>query len=121
MLRRHAKRIKLKLLTGSKPTYVLNNASSSLATRIYQSASFLEYPFSHRDIPCAQPTSKIMEEVPPTKTFKHKPLPDSTTHIRLLEIESVNADGQVVCLLTDWPVEKAPDYYALSYVLRMHT
>jgi hypothetical protein len=51
--------------------------------------------------------------------FKHEPLPDSTTHIRLLEIESVGAEDRVVCHLTAWPVEDAPNYYALSYVLRM--
>ena len=53
--------------------------------------------------------------------FKHEPLPDSLTHIRLLEIESIDAEDRVVCLLTAWPVEEAPGYYALSYVLCMHT
>ncbi|KAH6857537.1 heterokaryon incompatibility protein-domain-containing protein, partial [Alternaria alternata] len=47
--------------------------------------------------------------------FKHEPLPDSTTHIRLLKIKSVDAEDRVVCLLTAWPMEEAPEYYALSY------
>jgi hypothetical protein len=52
--------------------------------------------------------------------FKHKPLPDSTTHIRLLEIETFDTYDRISCLLTAWPLDKAPDYYALSYVLRNH-
>jgi hypothetical protein len=62
-----------------------------------------------------------MDAIPSTSEFKHEPLPDSTTHIRLLEIQEVTADEQVVCVLTTWSVEEAPDYYALSYVLRIRT
>ncbi|OAG13922.1 HET-domain-containing protein, partial [Alternaria alternata] len=56
-----------------------------------------------------------MEGVPSATKFKHEPLPDSNTHIRLLEIQGIDAYDHVVCLLTAWPVEQAPDYYALSY------
>ncbi|KAF2826042.1 hypothetical protein CC86DRAFT_293750, partial [Ophiobolus disseminans] len=47
--------------------------------------------------------------------FKHEPLRDSTTHIRLLEIIAGTLGETVTCQLTEWPIESAPSYYALSY------
>tara|TARA_R110002003_G_scaffold502_6_gene20089 strand:+ start:3620 stop:5680 length:2061 start_codon:yes stop_codon:yes gene_type:complete len=47
--------------------------------------------------------------------FRHVPLPDSTTHFRLLEILQGEAEQHVVCELTTWPMDNAPSYYALSY------
>ena len=61
-----------------------------------------------------------MGEEPTATRFIHEPLPDSTTYIRLLEIQGADSDGHLLCLLTAWPVAKTPDYYALSYVLRKH-
>ena len=78
----------------------------------------IRYSFTHQFISCAEIAPEAMGGV---AEFKHEPLPDSTTHIRLLKIKSVDAEDRVVCLLTAWPMEEAPEYYALSYVLRMHT
>ena len=75
----------------------------------------------HKPMPCASLTRNTMEGVPSATKFKHEPLPDSNTHIRLLEIHGIDAYDHVVCLLTAWPVEQAPDYYALSYVSHTHT
>ena len=75
----------------------------------------------HKPMPCASLTRNTMEGVPSATKFKHEPLPDSNTHIRLLEIQGIDAYDHVVCLLTAWPVEQAPDYYALSYVSHTHT
>ena len=61
-----------------------------------------------------------MEEEPSATRYKHEPLPDSTTYIRLLEIQGIDSDGHVACFLNAWSVASAPDYYALSYVLRRH-
>jgi hypothetical protein len=72
-------------------------------------------------MPCVSLTRNTMEGVPSAAKFKHEPLPDSTTHIRLLEIQGIDAYDHVVCLLKAWPVEQAPDYYALSYVSHTHT
>ncbi|KAH7388833.1 heterokaryon incompatibility protein-domain-containing protein, partial [Pyrenochaeta sp. MPI-SDFR-AT-0127] len=47
--------------------------------------------------------------------FQHEPLPDSTSHIRLLEILRVDSEDRIVCRLTAWPINDAPKYYALSY------
>jgi len=49
--------------------------------------------------------------------FKHEPLPDPTTYIRLLEIECIHSNGVLGCVLTTWPVAKVPEYYAISYVI----
>ena len=57
-----------------------------------------------------------MRAEPSAASYKHEPLPDSSTYIRLLEIESLDSDGHSNCLLTAWPVAEAPDYYAISYV-----
>jgi len=59
-----------------------------------------------------------MKTESPARSFEHEPLPDSTKYIRLLEIHGIDSDGLLVCSLTVWPFEDAPDYYALSYVLR---
>ncbi|KAH7067242.1 heterokaryon incompatibility protein-domain-containing protein [Paraphoma chrysanthemicola] len=48
-------------------------------------------------------------------SFQHLPLPDPTTHFRLLEILQCEPKKHVVCELTTWPVESAPSYHALSY------
>ena len=61
-----------------------------------------------------------MEAGSPATSFEHEPLPDSTTYIRLLEIHGINSDGKLVCDLTAWPIEDAPNYYALSYVIHRH-
>ncbi|ROW01127.1 hypothetical protein VSDG_02830 [Cytospora chrysosperma] len=61
--------------------------------------------------------------------FRHDPLPDSATHIRLLEVldtshhpkddEDDDKDdddhASVRCRLTAWPVDSAPPYHAISY------
>lgn len=62
--------------------------------------------------------------------FRHDPLPDSATHIRLLEVLDTshhpNDDdddddkddddhASVRCRLTAWPVDSAPPYHAISY------
>ncbi|CAO2655102.1 Nn.00g101660.m01.CDS01 [Neocucurbitaria sp. VM-36] len=47
--------------------------------------------------------------------FQHDPLPDSTTHIRLLEIVHGDFEQHVVCELSVWPLDTTPSYYALSY------
>ncbi|OWY53126.1 hypothetical protein AALT_g3491 [Alternaria alternata] len=72
----------------------------------------IRYSFTHQFISCAEIAPEAMGGV---AEFKHEPLPDSTTHIRLLKIKSVDAEDRVVCLLTAWPMEEAPEYYALSY------
>jgi len=61
-----------------------------------------------------------MEEKPSAAKFRHDPLPDSNTYLRLLEILEIGSDGHVICLLNAWPVAEAPDYYAISYVPRKH-
>lgn len=52
-----------------------------------------------------------------TETFKHEQLPNAATHIRLLEVTSVDdARGiKVHCKLTAWPKASAPRYAAISY------
>jgi hypothetical protein len=45
--------------------------------------------------------------------FRHEPLPDSTSHLRLLKI--LRNDIRVVCELTTWHISAAPPYHALSY------
>lgn len=55
---------------------------------------------------------------PPTATFKHKPLPDATNHMRLLEVFDRNYSNniRVRCGITTWPVNKSmPEYHAISY------
>ncbi|KAH8729126.1 heterokaryon incompatibility protein-domain-containing protein, partial [Phaeosphaeriaceae sp. PMI808] len=47
--------------------------------------------------------------------FKHNPLPDSTTHMRLLEIAEGNFDQHVACKLSVWPMNAVPSYLAISY------
>ena len=61
---------------------------------------------------------ETIEEGPSATMFKHEPLPDSNTYIRLLEIQSIESGDQLICNLTAWPIKDAPDYIALSYVLR---
>lgn len=51
-------------------------------------------------------------------TFKHEPLPDASTYIRLLEVVSADPAGDVPavhCKLTSWPKTSAPSYAAISY------
>lgn len=52
-----------------------------------------------------------------TETFKHEPLPDASTYIRLLEIISVKKrrDIPVHCKLTTWRKATVPKYTAISY------
>jgi hypothetical protein len=54
-----------------------------------------------------------MEIVTPRSRSIHEPLPTSTPHFRLLEIHQ--ADSQIVCELSIWPVAEAPPYCAISY------
>ncbi|KAH8725749.1 heterokaryon incompatibility protein-domain-containing protein [Phaeosphaeriaceae sp. PMI808] len=56
-----------------------------------------------------------MEANPLHTSFHHEPLPDSASHIRLLEILEGDFDHELVCQLTTWPRDNAPLYYALSY------
>ena len=48
-------------------------------------------------------------------SFQHQALPDSTTHIRLLEIIECEPNKSIVCELSVSPIETAPPYYAISY------
>jgi hypothetical protein len=48
-------------------------------------------------------------------SFVHGPLPDSATHIRLLEILHGNFEQHVVCAMSVWPLDTAPLYGAVSY------
>jgi len=50
-----------------------------------------------------------------TMNFRHDPLPDSQSHIRLLKLLNGEANEQIVCQLTTWSMQDAPPYYALSY------
>jgi hypothetical protein len=47
--------------------------------------------------------------------FVHSPLPDSETHIRLLEVLQGNFEQHVVCVMSTWPLDSAPPYSAISY------
>lgn len=47
--------------------------------------------------------------------FSHAALPDSRSHIRLLEILHGGFGEHVVCSLSTWTITDAPSYYALSY------
>ncbi|KAH7069921.1 hypothetical protein BKA63DRAFT_606253 [Paraphoma chrysanthemicola] len=47
--------------------------------------------------------------------FEYKPLPDSSTYIRLLEILEGDFDQHVRCELTTWALSEAPPYAAISY------
>jgi hypothetical protein len=58
-------------------------------------------------------TDCAMEVVNPRSKPLHEPLPTSTSHFRLLEIHQ--ADSQIVCELSIWPVAEAPPYCAISY------
>jgi hypothetical protein len=100
-------------------TYLQRRALNRNTENIWYRASLKIYCLTR--IQSVSLLPKSMEGAPPAAEFKHKPLPDSTTYIRLLEIRNIDANDHVVCLLTTWPVEKAPEYYALSYVLRVHT
>jgi hypothetical protein len=51
----------------------------------------------------------------PLPAFVHDPLPDSKTHIRLLEVLQGNFGQHVVCTLSAWPLDSAPPYNAISY------
>lgn len=49
--------------------------------------------------------------------YRHTPLPDPSTHIRLLELvdpETWEQDGKQ-CRLAIWPLKEAPAYHAISY------
>lgn len=50
-----------------------------------------------------------------TTAFRHDPLPDSQSYIRLLKVLDGEANEQIICQLTTWPIQDAPPYYALSY------
>ena len=47
--------------------------------------------------------------------FQYTPLPDPSTHIRLLSILEGAYDQRVVCELTTWELDTVPPYYAISY------
>ena len=51
----------------------------------------------------------------PLPAFEHEPLPDSTTHFRLLHITRGEFGQQVECEISAWPIDPAPRYYAISY------
>ncbi|KAK7697872.1 hypothetical protein SLS64_013125 [Diaporthe eres] len=50
-------------------------------------------------------------------SFRHYPLPDSKTHIRLLKVLSVIKTRAIPvhCELTTYPITEAPPYRAISY------
>jgi hypothetical protein len=54
-------------------------------------------------------------DAPSLTDFRHEPLPDSQSYIRLLEIIHGLPNEQIVCRLTAWPIRSAPTYCALSY------
>jgi hypothetical protein len=47
--------------------------------------------------------------------FKHEPLPDAKTHIRLLQITQGSWDQPVKCVVAAWPLDTVPTYTAISY------
>lgn len=47
--------------------------------------------------------------------FEHDPLPDSTTHFRLLHILRGDFGQHAECEISLWPIDDAPSYYAISY------
>jgi hypothetical protein len=51
----------------------------------------------------------------PLPAFVHDPLPDSKTHIRLLEVLQGNFGQHVVCTISAWSLDSAPPYNAISY------
>jgi hypothetical protein len=51
----------------------------------------------------------------PLPAFVHDPLPDSKTHIRLVQVSQGNFGQHVVCTLSAWPLDSAPPYNAISY------
>jgi hypothetical protein len=56
-----------------------------------------------------------MAESAPLSAFAHAPLPDSKTHIRLLEIPQGKYKRPIIFKLTTWRLDVAPPYYAVSY------
>jgi hypothetical protein len=56
-----------------------------------------------------------MNGAAPLPAFEHDPLPDSTTHVRLLRIKRGDFKQHVECELSTRPIEGAPPYYAISY------
>lgn len=48
-------------------------------------------------------------------SFSHDSLPDSASHIRLLEVLEGNFGEHVVCEVSTWPIGTAPPYCAISY------
>ena len=56
-----------------------------------------------------------MVEGPAPDRFKHDPLPDPGTYIRLLEIFEGPLNQHVICEVSTWPVDDVPPYYAISY------
>ena len=51
-------------------------------------------------------------------SYKHTPLPDPGAYIRLVEVLTWTRDEDepVECLLTNWAIDDAPDYHAISYL-----
>ena len=47
--------------------------------------------------------------------FKYSDLPDSKTHIRLLQVHQATEGSSPECELSIWPIESAPPYNAMSY------
>jgi hypothetical protein len=56
-----------------------------------------------------------MTDAAPLPAFEHDPLPDSTTHLRLLHITHGDFERHVECEVSTWPIETSPLYYAISY------
>jgi hypothetical protein len=48
-------------------------------------------------------------------TFRHEPLPDPQSYIRLLEILPGGPSEHLTCRLRAWPIQTVPSYCALSY------
>ncbi|KAH6875807.1 heterokaryon incompatibility protein-domain-containing protein [Alternaria rosae] len=51
----------------------------------------------------------------PSSAFEHDPLPDSTTHFRLLHILCGDFGQHVECEISSWLIDDAASYYAISY------
>lgn len=47
--------------------------------------------------------------------FKHEPLPDAQTHIRLLKVIKARAGKLARCEISTWAIDSAPPYCAISY------
>ena len=85
--------------------------SSSSAIPYIKVAHVAHHPRSF----AASPLRASMTSETPSCAFEHDPLPDSTTHFRLLHVSRGDFGQHVECELSSWPIDDAPSYYAISY------